>query len=141
MEEVPTRGRIIIVNFEKAGTAVPPEMVGTKRPCLVIQNNNLSRGGLVTLVPLSSTKPNVLGKQHHEMSHLSFLGLPLEWDRTLTRWAKCDYLITVSLDRCSDPYSKPAYGGRKYVKVKAAKCDVDAVDRCVLWGLGIVGAA
>src|ERR1700730_13250667 len=76
MREAPDRGRIVIVNFEKDGTATPPEMVGTQRPCVVVQNNALQRGALVTLVPLSTTEPQRPGKQHHRMSHLSFRGWP-----------------------------------------------------------------
>lgn len=105
MDVVPKRGRIVVTNFEIRGTAVPPEMVGTKRLCLVIQNNSLQRGRLVTVVPLSSTPPQHPGKQHHRMSELSFQSLPISWDRTLPRWAKCD---------------------------------IEAVDKCVAWTLGIV---
>lgn len=137
MDQVPGRGRIIIVNFEMAGTAAPPEMVGTARPCLVVQNNKLDRGRLVTVVPLSSTRPKAPGKQHHKMSHLSFLQLPIEWNPGLERWAKCDYLTTVSLDRCTDPYTRLPYSARKYLKIKAAKCDIEAIDACVRWSLGI----
>ena len=138
MHKIPDRGRIVIVNFEQAGTAVPPEMVGTARPCLVIQNNSLKRDRLVTIVPLSTTAPNPAGKQHHLMSHYSFQGMPLNWGgQGIERWAKCDYVVTVSLERCSDPYSKPAGQARHYMRVNAAKVDLDAVDKCVKWALGI----
>lgn len=137
MEVVPKRGRIVVVNFEMFGTAAPPEMVGDRRLCLVVQNEKLVRGRLVTIVPLSSTAPENPGKQHHRMSHLSFQDLPVKWDRDLERWAKCDYIATVSLDRCVDPYEKPAYGPRKYRRVQAAKVDTDAVDKCIAWSLGL----
>lgn len=137
MEVVPKRGRIVVVNFEMFGTAAPPEMVGTKRLCLVVQSDRLVRGRLVTVVPLSSTAPVNPGKQHHKMSHLSFNDLPVTWDRGLERWAKCDYISTVTLDRCVDPYEKPAFGQRKYRRVQAAKVDIDAVDKCIAWALGI----
>jgi uncharacterized protein YifN (PemK superfamily) len=138
MREVPDRGRIVIANFERGGTATPPEMVGTQRPCVVLQNNALRRGALVTLVPLSTTEPQRPGKQHHRMSHLSFRGWPMDWDGQGTpRWAKCDYLTTVSLSRCTDPYTKEQFGGRRYVRVKATKVDLEAVERCVLWALGV----
>jgi uncharacterized protein YifN (PemK superfamily) len=138
MRETPDRGRIVVVNFEIGGTATPPEMVGTQRPCVVVQNNALRRGALVTLVPLSTTEPLRPGKQHHRMSHLSFRGWPMDWDGQGTpRWAKCDYLATVSLSRCTDPYTKEQFGGRRYVRVKATRIDLEAVERCVIWALGV----
>jgi len=73
------------------------------------------------------------------MSHLSFLDLPIVWEPGLPRWAKCDYLTTVSLSRCNDPYRKDQNQPRKYLKIKAAQCDIEAVDRCLSWVLGITG--
>ena len=142
MDQVPDRGRILIVNFEQAGVAVPPEMVGSARPCMVVQNNRLARGRLVTVIPLSTTAPNTPGKQHHKMHHLSFRDWPLEWNGQKTeRWAKCDCIVTVSLGRCTDPYRKLPYDGRRYVKVKATAADLAAIDKCLLWALGInIGA-
>ena len=62
----------------------------------------------------------------------------MDWDGQGTpRWAKCDYLTTVSLNRCTDPYTKEQFGGRRYVRVKATKMDLEAVERCVLWALGV----
>jgi len=138
MKYPPKRGRIVIVNFEKGGQSIPPEMVGTMRPCVVIQNNALDRGGLITVVPLSTTPPERVGKQHHQMSHHSFRGWPMDWDGQGTaRWAKCDYVVTVSLDRCTDPYARSPGQGRRYVKVSVTKADLEAIERCVLWSLGI----
>lgn len=141
MEERPDRGRIIIVNFEIAGTATPPEMNGTGRPCLVVQNNKLHRGRLVTVIPLSTTAPDPPGKQHHLMSHLSFREMPFSWEPGTPRWAKCDYVSTVALSRCKDPYSKPDHQPRKYVKVKVIKADMDAVDKCLRWALSLWDAS
>lgn len=134
----PSRGRIVIVNFEKGGQAVPPEMVGTMRPCVVTQNNAMNRGQLVTVVPISTTPPELVGKQHHQLSHLSFRDWPMDWDgQGVPRWAKCDYVVTVSLNRCVDPYSKPPGKQRQHRKVKVIKADMEAIDRCILWALGI----
>lgn len=138
MPYAPDRGRIIIVDFQLGGALVWPEMRKSSRPCIVVQNNKIRRGGLVTVVPLSTTAPIREQPYHHRMDHRSFREMPLEWgDQGLPRWAKCDYVATVSLDRCVDPYAKRPYDKRRYVKVKAIKADMDAVDRCVLWALGI----
>jgi uncharacterized protein YifN (PemK superfamily) len=134
----PDRGRIIIVNFELGGSAVPPEMRKPGRPCIVVQNNKLARGRLVTVVPLSMTPPDRPMPYHHLMDHRSFQGFPPGWGNSGDpRWAKCDYVTTVSLDRCLDPHWKPAYQPRQYVKVKAIQADVMAIECCVLWALGI----
>lgn len=138
MKQVPDRGRIIIVNFERGGLQAPPEMNGTMRPCIVVQNNKLQRGPLITVVPLSTTAPTPVGKQHHLLSHLSFREWPMDWDGQGTaRWAKCDYVTTVALSRCTDPYRREAYDVRRYMKLKVTKADLEAIDRCVLWSLGI----
>jgi uncharacterized protein YifN (PemK superfamily) len=138
MNVVPDRGRIVIVNFEKSGAPIPPEMVGTMRPCIVVENNQISRGRLVTVVPISTTAPHPIGKQHHELSHLSFRGWPMDWGgQGLPRWAKCDYVVTVSLDRCVDPYTKPQGKPRQHTKVRVTKADLGAIEKCVLWALGI----
>jgi uncharacterized protein YifN (PemK superfamily) len=133
----PGRGRIIIVNFEMSGSGVPPEMRKAGRPCVVVQNNKLKRGRLVTIVPLSTGAPNRAFPCHHEMDHRSFRDWPVcDQERGRARWAKCDFLTTVSLDRCKDPSYRQAQR-RRYVKVKVIKSDMEAIDRCVLWALGI----
>ncbi len=138
MKFAPERGRIIRVNFEMGGAPVPPEMPKGFRPCIVVQNNKLQRGRLVTVVPLSTREPDNIQPFHHEMDHRSFMNWPFDdGGQALERWAKCDYVTTVSLDRCKDPYKREQFGNRRFLKVKAIKADIDAIDRCVLWALGI----
>lgn len=138
MDFAPDRGRIITVNFEMGGAPVDPEMPKERRPCVVVQNNKLRRGRLVTVVPLSTQAPDVVMPYHHQMDHRSFRDWPLDnGGQILVRWAKCDYVTTVSLDRCKDPYRKLPYGDRRYLKVKAIAADMEAIDKCVLWALGI----
>jgi mRNA interferase MazF len=136
----PDRGRIVIVNFELGGQAVPPEMCKSGRPCIVVQNNAMKRGPLVTVVPLSTKEPEEKDKWHHLMDHRSFRDLPPEWGgQGMPRWAKCDYVATVSLERCLDPYhAKTNWKPRRYVKVKIIQSDMDAVEKCIIWALGIV---
>jgi uncharacterized protein YifN (PemK superfamily) len=135
---VPDRGRIIVVNFELSGSGVPPEMRKARRPCVVFQNNKLARGRLVTLIPLSTTEPDRRMPYHHVMDHRSFRDWPMEWDgQGMPRWAKCDYITTISLDRCADPYRKEPHGARRYTKCRAIKADMDAIEKCVLWSLGV----
>jgi uncharacterized protein YifN (PemK superfamily) len=138
LKYVPERGRIVIVNFELGGASVPPEMRKPGRPCVIVQNNKLSRGPMVTVVPLSMTAPETIMPYHHRMDHRSFRDLPAVYGgQGEARWAKCDYLTTISLARCIDPYYRPAGQDRRYVKVRITQADMDAIERCVLWGLGI----
>ncbi len=139
MKFVPERGHILIVNFEIGGVQREPEMNGSARPCVIVQNNRLERGPLVTVVPVSTTPPRVPGKQHHLLSHLSFRGWPMQWDgQGKERWVKCDYVTTISLERCTQPYSKTVDGRRRYTRVKVTRIDMEAIDQCVLWALGIL---
>ncbi len=134
----PDRGRIIIVNFDLHGNAVPPEIGKAGRPCVVIHANGLRRGRLATVVPLSTKEPHRHQPYHHQMDHRSFAGWPKNWGPQGTpRWAKCDYITTVSLDRCTDPYLKENFQPRRYVKIKVIKADMSAIDQCVLRALGI----
>jgi len=136
--QVPDRGRIIIVNFDMGGGGIGQEFRKPGRPCVVIQNNKLRRGRLVTVVPLSGQAPRPKMPYHHLMDHLSFRDLPLEYGgQAKERWAKADYIATVSLNRCTDPHRLERHEQRKYVKVRAIKADAEAVERCVLWALGI----
>ena len=71
------------------------------------------------------------------MSHLSFRGWPIGWNgQGKPRYAQCEYVTSVSLERCTDPYSKVNWE-RRYTKVKAAVIDMNTIERCVLWSLGI----
>lgn len=138
MKFVPSRGRVVVVDFELGGKQDPPEMDRTMRPCVVVQNNAMERGRLITVVPLSTTAPHMPGRQHHLMDHRSFREWPLNWGGQGTpRWAKCDYIATISLERCVDPYTRDPYGNRKYRKVKIIAADLLAIEKCILWAMGI----
>jgi uncharacterized protein YifN (PemK superfamily) len=112
-------------------------MAKARRLCVVLQNNKSRRGRLVTVVPLSKTEPSPAMPYHHVMDHRSFRDLPISFGQGVTRWAKCDYIATVSLDRCVDPSHRENFSDRRYVKVKAIAADILAIEKCVLWALGI----
>lgn len=138
LKYAPDRGRIIMVNFELSGSQVPLEMTEANRPCVVIQNNKINRGHLVTVVPLSTSKPKDKRPFHHLMDHRSFWHWPVKMGgRDMERWAKCDCITTVSLDRCKDPSMKDANNKRRYLRIKAINSDLIAIERCILWALGI----
>jgi len=71
---------------------VVPEMVKI-RPVVVLAKNNQNHK-LVTVVPLSTTRPKTISAYHHELS-----ANPLPDKPHTTCWAKCDMLYTVSINR------------------------------------------
>jgi len=134
----PDRGQIIVVNFDLGGLSIGQEMRKPGRPCVVVQNNAIRRGRLVTVVPLSGKKPPKAEPYHHLMDHRSFAVMPKRYGgQAKPRWAKCDYVTTVSLDRCTNPYSREHFQPRRYTTVKAIRSDIEAIERCMLWALGI----
>lgn len=70
----------------------PPEMI-KKRPVIVIAKHR-HNSQLVSVVPLSTTKPIIYADYHHEMSVN-----PLPDKLHISCWAKCDMVATVSLHR------------------------------------------
>lgn len=85
----PKVGSVLMCNFEGF---LAPEMV-KKRPVVVVARNR-SNTQLVTVVPLSTTAPDVLESHHHP---LPFNRVPVY--KGTQCWAKCDMLATVSIGR------------------------------------------
>jgi len=80
-----------VVMCDFAGFVVP-EMVKI-RPVVVLARNHQNHK-LVTIVPLSTTKPKTISACHHSLS-----ANPLP-DKPHTQcWAKCDMVYTVSINR------------------------------------------
>lgn len=141
MKAKPGRGRVVIVDFERSGAPIWPEMNGKRRPCIVLQNDGMKRARLVTVVPLSTTAPEPRGREHHRLDCRWFRNWPGGGGREEAEcWAKCDCVTTVSLDRCTDPILLER-GFRRYLKVSVTSADLDAVERAVLFSLGIVVAS
>ena len=61
------------------------------RPVVVLARNRKARQ-LITVVPLSTTRPETLERHHHELARN-----PLPGNEHLTCWAKCDMVATVAL--------------------------------------------
>ena len=130
----PRRGSLVIVNFEQGGAFIAPEMTKSGRPCVVIDADDLGRGRLVTVVPLSSREPDPVAPYHHRMSHYSFRDSPL--DATVQRWAKCDMVQTVSLDRVNLPYTREQRG-RRYVRTVVTAKDLRSIISGVLYVMNV----
>ena len=83
------------------------------RPVIVLARNRQARQ-LVTVVPLSTTRPVPIEPHHHELA-----ANPLPGREAITCWAECDMVATVSLARLDRFKVAP----RQYVTP-----DLDAVD-------------
>jgi uncharacterized protein YifN (PemK superfamily) len=77
-----------VLGCDFSGMWAPPEM-GKRRP-IVILSASPARPKLALVIPLSTTPPNPVQPWHHKMSR--------GWDKA-DRWAKCDMIYAVSLDR------------------------------------------
>jgi uncharacterized protein YifN (PemK superfamily) len=85
----PHIGTVLMCDF--AGS-VEPEMVKV-RPVVILARNRTNKD-LVTIVPLSTTKPLSMQDCHYELP-LN----PIPGNQTVTCWAKCDMIATVSIAR------------------------------------------
>ena len=113
----PRAGDVVMCDFTGF---VEPEMVKT-RPVVVIAQHKRNKK-LVTVVPLSTTKPAQLENYHHEMSTN-----PLPDKPHTSCWAKCDMIYTVALARL-DRYR---VGGNQYIVPKVSKADFKEIRAAV----------
>jgi uncharacterized protein YifN (PemK superfamily) len=113
----PRPGNVVMCDFRGF---VVPEMVKV-RPVVVIARNRKNRK-LVTVVPLSTTAPDALEDHHHALSRN-----PLPGRETISCWAKCDMVTTVSLGRL-DRYK---VGQGQYAVPVLPAADFEAIRRAV----------
>jgi uncharacterized protein YifN (PemK superfamily) len=123
----PRPGAVVMCDFR--GNVVP-EMVKV-RPVVVVARNRKNRQ-LVTVVPLSTTAPDILESHHHELSVN-----PLPGKEQIACWAKCDMIATVSLSRLDRYKVAP----RKYVAPELPKADFEAIKKAIMSALGLAPLA
>lgn len=112
----PRPGLVVMCDFRGFEA---PEMVKV-RPVIVLARNRQARQ-LVTVVPLSTTRPVPLEPHHHELG-----ANPLPGRKAITCWAKCDMVATVSLARLDrfkvarGQYVTPALSAADFAAVRRA---------------------
>lgn len=126
----PQVGTVLMCDF--AGS-VDPEMVKV-RPVVILARNRTNKD-LVTVVPLSTTKPFALQDCHYELP-LN----PLPGKQTTTCWAKCDMISTVSIARL-DRVKTRTVKGREYVTPKLSDADFEAIRQAVVAALSLQALA
>lgn len=86
----PKSGSVVYCNYEGF---VEPEMV-KKRPVIVVSKHK-HNSQLLTVVPISTTRPSKILNYHVEMEG-SFCDIHLSGEKS---WVKCDMINVVRLDR------------------------------------------
>jgi uncharacterized protein YifN (PemK superfamily) len=129
----PEQGTIVVCDFEGF---VPPEMV-KRRPAIVVSPRLRKRGGLCTVVPLSTTPPDQICPYHFRLHVTPPLPSPYNAD---FHWVKADMVYTVAFRRLHFLFDgKDASGKRNYDVRVIDAADLLKIQACILHGLGLPG--
>ncbi|MFP4146587.1 MAG: type II toxin-antitoxin system PemK/MazF family toxin [Halorhodospira sp.] len=130
----PKPGQILMCDFSGLQ---PPEMV-KKRPVVIFTPELAGRAKLVTVVPLSSTRPDPIRPYHLQLPNRE---LPqLGWFQENETWLKGDMLYTVALRRLDLVRlgkRDPETGKRRYFQRRLGQELRREIEVCVLNGLGL----
>jgi len=111
---------------------IEPEII-KKRPVVVIAAHKRN-SKLVTVVPLSTTAPNLVEAHHYRLKQNP---LPDSSPSTVV-WAKCDMLAVVSIERLDQiRTARGPDGKRQYLKIQIGQEQFDAIRRGVVSALGL----
>jgi mRNA interferase MazF len=130
----PRPGQILMCDFSKGFVA--PEMVKT-RPVVVLSPTMEGRQNIVTIVPLSSTKPEKIMPFHCQLpkSSLPMINIFQEQDT----WVKGDMIYSVGFSRL-EPIRlgrRQSDGKREYFTNKLGRERMREIYACVLHGLNL----
>jgi uncharacterized protein YifN (PemK superfamily) len=128
----PQPGTILICDFQGMQE---PEMV-KRRPVVVISPRLRNRGNLVSVVPLSSTRPDDSYPYHHQLRFEP--PLPAPYDDP-TCWVKGDMVYTVAFYRLFVPQlGKDPKTGKRQSDIRVlTDGELTSVMSCVLNGIGL----
>lgn len=125
------RGQLFLCDF--TGYKIP-EIV-KRRPVIAISPPWSHQTTLATIVPLSTTKPDVMRPYHFFIEDVPKMLPP--FDKGFA-WAKCDLIYTVSYERLFLPVMGKSDGGkRQYLYYKFNDEILEKILICVQRGLGI----
>lgn len=130
----PHSGQILLCDFTGFKE---PEMVKPKRPVVVLTGPIKGRSRLVTIVPLSTTEPEIIQPYHYKIPKRSMpmLGQYQENDS----WVKGDMIYTVGFYRLSAIMlgKRAVTGKRLYFMSKLGREQMMQIYQCVLHGLNL----
>lgn len=123
---------ILLCDYSKGGFRAP-EMV-KRRPVVVVSPRLRHRTGLVTVVPLSTTRPERVCDHHCQIA----LPAPLPNFPAQQVWVKADMLATVAFERL-DLFrtERDQFGKRKYLQPRISEADFAQVQACIRAALGL----
>ena len=119
----PKAGMVLMCDFD--GYRVP-EIV-KNRPVVVVSPTRLTRHGLTTVVPLSTTAPSPVQPYHYILE-----GNPIPGNARLA-WAKCDLVATVRYERLD----RIRVDRGTYQVGRVSMDQVRAIRNCVAISIGI----
>ena len=101
-----------------------------RRPVVVISPQFKHRTGLCTVVPFSTTAPDILTDYHCEILFERRLPSPFDAE---SMWLKGDMLDRLNLLRTS----RDSTGKRRYIEPKLSQEDMQKIYGCVLNSIGL----
>jgi mRNA interferase MazF len=128
----PRIGEVLLCNYNTG--FIVPEMVKL-RPIVIVSPRLRRREGLVALVPLSTSEPDVVMDYHAELILAHPLPPPFN---SSTMWAKCDMTSTLALCRL-DRFKEAKRDGqqRQYRTGQLSTEQIVVVRKGILHGLGL----
>lgn len=131
----PKPGQIILCNFSEGFKE--PEMVKNKRPVIVVSSALNGYTKLVTIVPLSTVKPNPVQPFHYLLPKQS---MPmLGYFQQYESWVKGDMLYTVAFHRLEliQLGTRNSMGKRNYFQNRLGREQMKEIYKCILYGLNL----
>ena len=127
----PETGTVVICDFD----GIEPEMT-KRRPAIVVSPDLKHRDRLCTVVPLSTTPPDIEQPYHCKLIFDELLPPPYD---SAIQWVKGDMLATVSFDRLFLPRLKikDDKGKRQYVIKILTDIELKSVRECILHALSL----
>lgn len=133
----PDPGQILLCDFSQGFKE--PEMVKSKRPVIVLTPVFKHRGGLVTVVPLSTVRPDPIQPYHYQLPNNCMPQIGL-FQRGGESWVKGDLIYTVGfhrLDLIQLGGKDPNTGKRQYYRNKLGRERMKEIYKCILHGLNL----
>jgi uncharacterized protein YifN (PemK superfamily) len=130
----PSPGQILFCDFSQGFKE--PEIV-KHRPVVILSGAIRGRSKLVTIVPLSTVKPETIQPYHYLMPKQSMPMLDI-FQRN-DSWLKGDMLYTVGFHRLDliQLGDKDANGKRQYYKARLGREQMKPIYQCVMHGLNL----
>jgi mRNA interferase MazF len=132
----PKPGQILLCDFSQGFKT--PEMVKSNRPVIVITPQLKYRSGLVTVVPLSTVKPDPLMPYHHQLPRNCLPQIRIFQEKD--SWVKGDLIYTVGFHRLNlirlGKRGKNT-GKRYYFKQRLGEDSMKEIYKCVLYGMNL----